>query len=133
VFAAAIASLKSRLDAVFATAMWGAIAGLAGLVSFAFLIAAAFIWIKDAYDPMTASFVFAVFFAVIALIAVLMIVILKRRGQRNAQAKVHQMTENAVNAGLGVGDKLKDVPNKYLVFGAFAAGLLASLAKKKRN
>jgi uncharacterized membrane protein len=132
VFAAAIASLKSRVDAVFATAMWGAIAGLAGLVSFGFLVAALFIWIKDAYDPMTASFVFAVFFALIALIAVLMIVILKRRGQRKASEKIHQMTENAVNAGLGVGDKLRDVPGKYLMFGAFAAGLLASLARKRR-
>jgi uncharacterized membrane protein len=81
---------------------------------------------------MTASFVFAVFFAVIALIAVLMIVILKRRGQRKASEKIHQMTENAVNAGLGVGDKLRDVPIKYLMFGAFAAGLLASLARKRR-
>jgi cytochrome bd-type quinol oxidase subunit 2 len=122
VLAAAIAGIKSKINAALAAALWGAVAGLAALVALAFLVAALFVWIEDKYSTLTACLVLAAIFAALALLAMLVSVLAKRRRRRASREQMEFLASGLMDTGIELGRTMKNVPPRYLLLGAIAAG-----------
>src|SRR5215471_18744237 len=88
-------------------AVWGAIAIVAAIVAAVFLLIAAFVWLAQRYDALTAGLVLGAVFIVVALIAFLACVITRRRNL--TRARLELAARNNASAGfldpklLGVG------------------------------
>jgi len=70
--------------------VWAAVAALFAAVAFLFLLIAAFFWLADRYDPIKAGLVLGGIFVVIALIAALGSLIIRRRSITRARAELAQ-------------------------------------------
>jgi hypothetical protein len=132
VFTAAIASVKARLNATLSMALWSAIACLAGLVAAGFFIGAVFIWVSSKYGSVTACVIFGAVFAVMALIALTVGFILKRRAKRITSEQMMLMAADLASIGAAFGQTLKGSQGKYYILGAIAAGWLISKTMKRR-
>ena len=77
--------------------IWAAVAVLCAVLAFLLLLIAAFFWLADRYDPIKAGLVLGGLFVVIALVAALGSVIIRRRSITRARAELAQRQK--VNAG----------------------------------
>jgi hypothetical protein len=66
-------------------AIWAIVAVIAALVAVIFLLVAAFVWLSDLYDGLVAGLVLGGLFALIALIALLTCVLIRRRNMERAR------------------------------------------------
>ena len=66
-------------------AVWAIVAVVAALVAVIFLLVAAFVWLSDLYDGLVAGLVLGGLFALIALIALLTCVLIRRRNMERAR------------------------------------------------
>jgi preprotein translocase subunit Sec61beta len=69
-------------------AVWAIIAVFAAVVAIAFLLAAAFIWLADAYGGAIAGLVLGGLFALIAVIAVVACLMIRRRNMERARLEL---------------------------------------------
>ncbi len=68
--------------------IWAAVVTLASTVALIFLLIAAFIWLSDRYDTVTAGLVLGIFFLVVALIAIVACVMARRRNIERARLEL---------------------------------------------
>ncbi len=83
------------IEAALRTAVYGSMAAAAGVAAFFFLVIAAFLWTQQHYDTIVACGVGAGFFLLVALGALAMLAISRRRA-----AKAKQEAANSVPAWL---------------------------------
>ena len=83
-------TLKAQVSTGFSSqiVIWAVIAVVAAVVAAGFLLAAAFVWLADLYDGLTAGLILAGVFALIALIAVVALVITRRRNMERARLEL---------------------------------------------
>jgi hypothetical protein len=68
--------------------IWAVIAAAAAVVAVIFLLVAAFVWLADVYDALTAGIVLGCAFALIALIALIACLITRRRNMERARLEL---------------------------------------------
>jgi hypothetical protein len=78
-------------------AVWGAIAAVAAAVGVVFLLIAAFVWLADRYDPLTAGLVLGGAFIVVALIALVACIITRRRNITRARLELAARSSAGAN------------------------------------
>jgi hypothetical protein len=132
VLAAAIISLKAKMSAVISTALWGAIAGFFGLIAFGFFTGAVFVWISEKYDSFTACLIFGGVFALLAVIAIAVAMIRKRKANRLSRAQIMLLTAELANLGSSFGQAMKGPKGKYYLLAAIAAGWVLSKTMTRR-
>lgn len=88
--------MKERIDAAVRAIVYGSIAAAAGMAAFLFLAIAAFFWTQQHYDTIIACGAVGGLFLLVALIALLVLAISRRRA---AKAK-RESAANAVPAWL---------------------------------
>jgi len=124
---------KSKTGLSCGVAAWALAAVLAAAVTLGFLIFAAFIWLAQRYDPLSAALVLCAFFLLVTIIAVVCCALLHRRtaaSARTALAARHQspwLDPKFLGVGLQVGRSLgwrRLVP-------LLAVGLLAATLTKE--
>jgi hypothetical protein len=86
------AQVRTGLSAAVLT--WAIIAAVAGVVAAIFLLVALFIWLADVYDGLTAGVVLGCAFALIALIALLACVLIRRRNMERARLELAARSSN---------------------------------------
>jgi len=90
------AQLRAGLGA--STVIWAALAAIASALALFFILIAAFIWLSDRYDTVTAGFVLGALFLGIALIAVFACILTRRRNIERARREIE--LRNSTNANL---------------------------------
>ena len=114
-------------------AVWAIVAVVAALVAVIFLLVAAFVWLSDLYDGLVAGLVLGGLFALIALIALLTCVLIRRRNMERARlALAARTTTNWLDPQLlAVGMQMgRAIGWGRLVSLAAVALLAAGLAKE---
>src|SRR5262245_61994436 len=86
------AQVRTGLSAAVLT--WAIIAAVAGVVAGIFLLVALFIWLADVYDSLIAGVVLGCAFALIALIALLACVLIRRRNMERARLELAARSSN---------------------------------------
>jgi hypothetical protein len=79
----------NKIDAAIRTAVYGSITAAACVAAFLFFVIAAFLWTQQHYDAIVACGVSAGLFLLIAVIALTMVVISRRRAAKAKQAAAH--------------------------------------------
>jgi hypothetical protein len=115
--------------------IWGLIAVLAATVALVFLLIAAFVWLADRYDSLTAGLVLGGIFVLIALIALMVCLVTRRRNIDRARLEL--AARNSAGANwldpklLGVGFQIGQSIGWRKLAALAAVGLLtAGLAKE---
>jgi hypothetical protein len=80
------------------TLIWAVVATIASTVALIFLLIAAFIWLSDRYDTVTAGLVLGIFFLAVALIAIFACVVVRRRNIERARLELE--LRRSANASL---------------------------------
>jgi len=116
-------------------AVWAVMAAVASMVALVFLLIAAFVWLADRYDSLTAGLVLGGVFIVIALIAVIACLVTRRRNMERARLEL--AARNSASASwldpklLGVGFQIGQAIGWRKLAALAAVGLLAAgLAKE---
>jgi preprotein translocase subunit Sec61beta len=119
-------------------AVWAAIAVMAAVVAAVFLLVAAFIWLAQRYDSLTAGLVLGGVFIVVALIAFLACLITRRRNV--TRARLELAARDSAGSGfldpklLGVGLQIAQAIGWRRIIALGAVGVLAAaLAKEWRG
>ena len=68
--------------------IWAVIAVIAAVVTFVFLLVAAFLWLADLYDGVIAGLVLGAVFAVVAAIAAVACVMIRRHNMESARLEL---------------------------------------------
>jgi hypothetical protein len=68
--------------------VWAVIAAVAAVVAAVFLLVAAFVWLSDIYDGLVAGLLLGGLFALIALIALVTAVLIRRRNMERARLEL---------------------------------------------
>jgi hypothetical protein len=68
--------------------VWAVIAAVAAVVAAVFLLVAAFVWLSDLYDGLVAGLLLGGLFALIALIALVTAVLIRRRNMERARLEL---------------------------------------------
>jgi hypothetical protein len=68
--------------------VWAVIAAVAAVVAAVFLLVAAFVWLSDVYDGLVAGLLLGGLFALIALIALVTAVLIRRRNMERARLEL---------------------------------------------
>jgi hypothetical protein len=117
------------------TVIWAAVAAIASTVALIFLLIAAFIWLSDRYDTLTAGLILGIFFLAVALIAIFACVAVRRRNIERARLELE--VRRSANASLldpklmAVGYQVGQAIGWRRVVSLAAVGLLAAgLAKE---
>jgi hypothetical protein len=84
-------NVRSSIEAALRTAVYGSIAAAAGVAAFFFLVIAAFLWAQQRYDTIVACGVGGGLFLLVAVIALTILAISRRRA-----AKAEQEAASAV-------------------------------------
>ena len=111
-FAGLISSFKQKIDATMQSMMWVLIALAAAIAAVCFFCVAAFGWLSVYYGPIMASAILGVAFLVIATIALIVSIVLRRRSEARRrlaaeQAKTQWWLDPALVAtGLEIGKVL---------------------------
>jgi Na+-translocating ferredoxin:NAD+ oxidoreductase RnfE subunit len=115
--------------------VWAVIAVIASTVALVFLLIAAFVWLANRYDSLTAGLVLGCVFVVIALIAVIACLVTRRRSMERARLEL--AARNSAGASfldpklLGVGFQIGQAIGWRKLAALAAVGLLAAgLAKE---
>ncbi len=77
--------MSKPIDAALRTAVYGSVAAAAGVAAFLFFVIAAFLWTQQHYDTIVACGVGAGLFLLVALVALTMLAISRRRAARAEQ------------------------------------------------
>jgi hypothetical protein len=80
------------------TVIWAVVATIASTVALIFLLIAAFIWLSDRYDTVTAGLVLGIFFLAVALIAIFACIVARRRNIERARLELE--LRRSANASL---------------------------------
>jgi preprotein translocase subunit Sec61beta len=119
-------------------AVWAAIAVVAAVVAAVFLLVAAFIWLAQRYDSLTAGLVLGGVFIVVALTAFLACLITRRRNV--TRARLELAARDSAGSGfldpklLGVGLQIAQAIGWRRIIALGAVGVLAAaLAKEWRG
>lgn len=80
------AILKTGLTPQIAT--WSGVAAISIGVTFVFLCVSAFIWLARLYDPLTAALVLTGFFLLVSLVAVAVVIVIRRRTVEHARLEL---------------------------------------------
>jgi hypothetical protein len=80
------------------TVIWAVVATIASTVALIFLLIAAFIWLSDRYDTVTAGLVLGIFFLAVALIAIFACIVVRRRNIERARLELE--LRRSANASL---------------------------------
>ena len=75
--------------------IWAMIAVIASVAAMAFLLVAAFVWLADRYDSLTAGLALGGAFVLIALIAIVACLITRRRNMERARLELAARSGNA--------------------------------------
>jgi hypothetical protein len=126
-YAALMARAKTGANA--AAAIWGVIAAITGLAAATCLSVAAYIFIADRYDSLSAALALAGFYSALALVAVLCAVLIRRRTITRADRELAArpapwMDPRLLAIGMNIGSSLgwkKSLP--IALVGVFAAGI----------
>jgi Ca2+/Na+ antiporter len=86
---------RARLGVDSQLLIWAVVAVLASLAAVAFLVIAAFIWLTNRYDALTAGLVLGSVFVVIAIIAVVVCLVRRRRNMERARLELAARSRNA--------------------------------------
>jgi hypothetical protein len=78
--------------------IWAVVATIASTVALIFLLIAAFIWLSDRYDTVTAGLVLGIFFLAVALIAIFACIVVRRRNIERARLELE--LRRSANASL---------------------------------
>ena len=89
-----------KIDAAIRTVVYGSIAAAAGVAAFFFLAIAAFLWTQQHYDTIVASGVAAGLFLLVALVALTVLAISRRRAMRAAKAEEEAASASSLPAWL---------------------------------
>lgn len=89
-----------KIDAAIRTVVYGSIAAAAGVAAFFFLVIAAFLWTQQHYDTIVASGVAAGLFLLVALVALTVLAISRRRAMRAAKAEEEAASASSLPAWL---------------------------------
>ena len=115
--------------------VWAVIAAVASTVALVFLLTAAFVWLADRYDSLTAGLVLGGVFVLIALIAVIACIVTRRRNMERARLEL--AARSSANANLldpkllGVGFQIGQAIGWRKLAALAAVGLVAAgLAKE---
>jgi hypothetical protein len=115
--------------------VWAVIAAVAATVALVFLLIAAFVWLANRYDSLTAGLVLGCVFVVIALIAVIACLVTRRRNMERARLEL--AARNSASANwldpklLGVGFQIGQAIGWRKLAALAAVGLVAAgLAKE---
>jgi O-antigen/teichoic acid export membrane protein len=68
--------------------VWSVIAAVAATAAFIFLCIAAFLWLADRYDPIIAGVLLGFFFVLVALLALLVGLLVRRRNMERARLEL---------------------------------------------
>lgn len=68
--------------------IWAVIAVIAAVVTFVFLLVAAFLWLSDLYDGVIAGLVLGAVFAVVAAVAAVACVMIRRHNMESARLEL---------------------------------------------
>jgi type VI protein secretion system component VasK len=114
--------------------VWAVIAAVASTVALVFLLIAAFVWLADRYDSLTAGLVLGGVFVLIALIAIIACLVTRRRNMERARLEL--AARSSANANwldpklLGVGFQIGQAIGWRKLAALAAVGLVAAgLAK----
>jgi hypothetical protein len=82
--------LKAQASTGFSSpiVVWAVIAVVAAVVAAVFLLVAAYVWLSDVYDGLVAGLLLGGLFALIALIALLTAVLIRRRNMEHARLEL---------------------------------------------
>jgi hypothetical protein len=80
------------------TMIWAVVATIASTAALIFLLIAAFIWLSDRYDTVTAGLVLGIFFLAVALIAIFACIVVRRRNIERARLELE--LRRSANASL---------------------------------
>jgi hypothetical protein len=115
--------------------VWAIIATVASTVALVFLLTAAFVWLADRYDALTAGLVLGGIFVLIALIAVIACTVTRRRNMERARLEL--AARSSANANwldpklLGVGFQIGQAIGWRKLAAMAAVGVVAAgLAKE---
>jgi hypothetical protein len=120
---------RAKTGANTAAAIWSVIAAIAILAGAVCLSVAAYVFIADRYDSLTAALALAGFYSVLALVAVLCAVMIRRRTMNRAHRELAArptpwLDPRLLAIGIKIGTSLgwkKSVP--IALVGVFAAGI----------
>ena len=113
--------------------IWALVAVIGALATLAFLSLAAFFWLANLYGAVTAALIVAGFYFLVALIAVICALAIRRRTAERAQlalaarSNAHLLDPRLVAVGLQVG---RAVGWRRLLTIAAAGALVAGVAKE---
>lgn len=128
-----VGEMKTKFATMLRAALWGAVAGGAGLASILFLLIALFVWTSDHYDAVTACVTLAIVLALIAGIATTLFVMVQRqKDARNKKQRVNAkpvwLDPVIVATGLDVVRILGGRRATMLALGALATTWLLTVA-----
>jgi hypothetical protein len=89
-----------KIDAAIRTVVYGSIAAAAGVAAFFFLAIAAFLWTQQHYDTIVASGIAAGLFLLVALVALTVLAISRRRAMRAVKAEEEAASASSLPAWL---------------------------------
>jgi type VI protein secretion system component VasK len=83
-------TLKAQARTGFSSqvAVWGVIAAVAAIIALVFFLVAAFIGLADRYDPLTAGLVLGGVFVVVALVALIACLVIRRNNMERARREL---------------------------------------------
>jgi hypothetical protein len=114
-------------------AVWGIIAAVAAVIALVFFLIAAFIWLADRYNPLTAGLVLGGVFVLVALIALIACVVIRRNNMERARLELAaRSSTNFLDPKLmGMGFQIGQAIGWRRLASLAAVGLLAAgLAKE---
>jgi hypothetical protein len=106
--------LKAQASTGFSSpiVVWAIVAVVAAVVAVVFLLVAAFVWLSDVYDGLVAGLLLGGLFALIALIALVTAVLIRRRNMERARLELAARSSTSwldpklMAAGMQVGQAL---------------------------
>ena len=106
--------LKAQASTGFSSpiVVWAIVAVVAAVVAVVFLLVAAFVWLSDVYDGLVAGLLLGGLFALIALIALVTAVLIRRRNMERARLELASRSSTSwldpklMAAGMQVGQAL---------------------------
>jgi hypothetical protein len=83
-----VLNAQARAGVSLQVLIWAVVATVASVVALVFLLVAAFVWLADRYDSLTAGLVLAGIFVVVALVALVACLVVRRRNMTRARLEL---------------------------------------------
>lgn len=132
-FSALLKELKGAVGRMLAMAACGLVAAIAGVIALAFLLLAAFVWVENTYDTITAALAVAIFFIVVAIIVLIVMLILRGTARKRAQKSRQRWWADPAVVATGVELVRMLGARKVIPAAAIAAVILGILQSTSRS